>query len=96
MKRYISEARISRGRYGTFVPPKVEKFGEYLIVWKAVFGTTPGSWPSARNFAAKHYGIKSNAKWPVKIIEAEIKWSGGRKAQLAYVIVPDAHKTNCN
>ena len=60
------------------------------------FCTIPGSWHRARAFAAKHYGIKSDAKWPVKIIAAEIKCPGGRKAQLTYVIVPDAHKANYN
>ena len=60
------------------------------------FRTIPGSWPSARTFAAKHYGIKSDAKWLVITIEAENKRSGGGKAQLAYLIVPDAHNINCN
>ena len=55
-----------------------------------------GSWLITQTFATKHYGIKSDAKWPVKIIAAEIKCPGGRKAQLTYVIVPDAHKANYN
>jgi 4-amino-4-deoxy-L-arabinose transferase-like glycosyltransferase len=96
LKRYFPEARISGGRYEMFVPPKVVETGQCYIVWNPVFGLIPGSWPSARNFAAKHYGVKSDINWPVKTIEAEIKRSGGRKAQLAYVVVPDTHKANCN
>ena len=60
------------------------------------FWDDAGQLAQSRTFAAKHYGIKSNEKWPIKIIEAKIKRSGGHKAQFAYVIVPDAHKANCN
>ena len=96
LKRYFPEARISGTRYGTFLPPKVVESGECYILWNAVFDVIPGSWSSARAFAGAHYGVKSDIKWPVKTIEAEIKRSGGRKVQLAYVVVPDTHKANCN
>lgn len=94
--RYFPEARMSGTRYGTFLPPKVVESGECYIIWNAVFGADAGGWDSAYNISTKQHGIKADINWPVKTIEAEIKRSGGRKAQLAYVVVPDSHKANCN
>ena len=96
LKRYFPQARISGPRYQTFVPPKVVEEGACYFVWNAVFGLIPGSWPSARDFATKHYAMKPDPKWPIKTVEAEIKRSSGRKTILAYVVVPDSHKANCN